>query len=368
MIRGYATPEGTANFAAKNTNVISNNFRVSKGLTLSNVGIGTYLGNPDDETDKLVISAIKKSILAGINVIDTAINYRSQKAERSVGKAVSELIDEKKINRNEIFVSTKNGYVTNDGDIKEDFWQYVNREYVNKGVIKSNDISSGYHCMTIPYLEDQLNHSRKNLGLECIDLIYLHNPVEGQIQDISQDQFMKNLELVFEFYETKRKEEVIRFYGLATWNCFRAKQDDPQYLSLQNVVNLAEKVAGKNHGLKFIQLPYNMYLDQALMFQNQSFDTRTGTIFDSAKAFDIGVFSSVPLMQAKLLAPGVMPEFGELKPNLRALQFTRSTPGILAPLVGHKSESHVNENLEILKIPPMKENEFKELVKKLTSK
>jgi len=368
MIPGYATPKCTANFAAKNSNAISNNFRKVQGLTLSNVGMGTYLGNPDDETDKLVIAAVKKSILAGINVIDTAINYRSQKAERSVGKAVSELIEEKKINRNEIFVSTKNGYVTNDGDINEDFWQYVNREYVSKGIIKSNDISSGYHCMTIPYLDDQLNRSRKNLGIECIDLIYLHNPVEGQIQDISQDQFMKNLESVFEFYEKKRTEEIIRFYGLATWDCFRAKQDDPQFLSLQNVVNLAEKVGGKNHGLKFIQLPYNMHLDQALMIKNQSFDTMTGTIFDSAKALDVGVFTSVPLMQAKLLEPGVMPEFGELKPNLRALQFTRCTPGVLAPLVGHKSESHVNENLEIMKISPMKENEFKELVKTLTSK
>jgi aryl-alcohol dehydrogenase-like predicted oxidoreductase len=368
MITGYATPEGTANFAVKNTNAISNNFRLFHGLTFSNVGMGTYLGNPDDETDTLVISAIKKSINAGFNIIDTAINYRSQKAERSVGKAVSELIDEKIINRNEIFISTKNGYVTNDGDIKEDFWKYVNREYVSKGVIKSNDISSGYHCMSVPYLEDQLNRSRKNMNLECIDLIYLHNPVEGQIQDISKEQLMKNLELVFEFYEKKRKEEVIRYYGLATWNCFRVKQDDPQFLSLQNVVNLAEKVGGKNHGLKFIQLPYNLYLDQALMIKNQPFDSMIGTIFDSAKAFDVGVFSSVPLMQAKLLSPGVIPEFGDLKPNLKALQFTRSTPGILAPLVGHKSESHVKENLEIMKIPPMNENEFQELVKKLTSK
>ena len=367
MISGYATSEGTANFAAKNTE-FSENFRLSQGLTLSNVGMGTYLGNPDEETDKLVKSAVKKSILSGLNVIDTAINYRSQKAERSVGHAISELIEEKKLNRNEVFVSTKNGYVTNDGDIKEDFWQYVNREYVSKGVIKSNDISSGYHCMTIPYLEDQLNRSRKNLNLECIDLIYLHNPVEGQIQDVSKEQFMKNLELVFEFYEKKRKEGSIRFYGLATWNCFRVNQEDQQYLSLQNVVELAKKVGGSNHGFKYIQLPYNMYLDQALMIKNQSFDSTIGTIFDSAKALDVGIFTSVPLMQAKLLAPGVMPEFGDLKPNLRALQFTRSTPGILAPLVGHKSESHVRDNLEIMKISPIKENEFQELLAKLTSK
>jgi len=72
-------------------------------------------------------------------------------------------------------------------------------------------------------------------------------------------------------------------------------------------------------------------------------------------------------MQGRLLSPGVMPEFGDLKPSLRALQFIRSTPGVLAPLVGQKSSEHVKENLEIMKINPMSEQEFLDLVKKLTA-
>jgi predicted aldo/keto reductase-like oxidoreductase len=163
-----------------------------------------------------------------------------------------------------------------------------------------------------------------------------------------------------------RKQEIIRFYGMATWDCFRVQKEDPQFLSLSEIMNLAEKVGGKNHGFRFIQLPFNMYLDQALMIQNQSFDGKTGTILDAAKMFEVGVFTSVPLMQAKLLSPGVIPEFGKLKAVLRALQFTRSTPGVLSPLVGHKSESHVDENLEIMKISPMADNEFHDLLKKLT--
>ena len=62
-----------------------------------------------------------------------------------------------------------------------------------------------------------------------------------------------------------------------------------------------------------------------------------------------------------------MPEFSDLKPSLRALQFIRSSPGVLAPLIGQKSAAHVSENLEIMKIPPMDESGFLELVKKLTS-
>ncbi|MCH6574572.1 MAG: hypothetical protein IH795_05120 [Bacteroidetes bacterium] len=68
MIRGFASEEGTAKFA-KNSNANSKNFCIAQALTLSNVGIGTYLGQPDTETDQLVKKAIKMSINAGINVI-----------------------------------------------------------------------------------------------------------------------------------------------------------------------------------------------------------------------------------------------------------------------------------------------------------
>ncbi len=84
-----------------------------------------------------------------MNVIDTAINYRAQKSERSIGLALSELISENSIKSEQIFVCTKNGYVTNDGDIREDFMQYIMRELGKPGIVKEGDISSGSHCITI---------------------------------------------------------------------------------------------------------------------------------------------------------------------------------------------------------------------------
>lgn len=363
MISGFSTPEGTKKFAERHG--MADNFRLTQGLSLSNVGIGTYLGNPDNATDLLVVDAVKKSVESGINVIDTAINYRAQKAERSVGRALADLVTEGKVERDQIFVSTKNGYITNDADIKEDFWAYIQREYTKPGIIGPDDISSGYHCMRTSYLEDQLNRSLRNLGLECVDLMYLHNAVEGQIQDVPREEFLKNLKQVFEMYEQKRKEEKIRFYGLATWECFRVDKDNPQYLSLDETVNLARRAGGDEHGFRFIQLPYNMYYDQAFMTKNQKIGGTAVSVLDAAQKLGIGVFTSVPLMQGRLLAPGTIPEFGQLKPSLRCLQFIRSTPGVLAPLVGQKNPAHVEENLEILKVLPMSQNEFIDLVKKL---
>jgi aryl-alcohol dehydrogenase-like predicted oxidoreductase len=366
MISGSVSSEGTRKFA-ENSGVNLNNFNNFENLHLSNVGVGTYLGDADAKTDELVTSAVKQSILSGVNIIDTAINYRSQKAERSVGKAISELIDDGKITRDQIFLSSKNGYVTNDADVELGFWEYVKEEYSQKGVIKEGDVTSGYHCMTVPYLSDQLDRSLKNLNVECIDLMYLHNGIEGQIKDVSKEKFLENLKLVFELYEQKRKDGKIKFYGMATWECFRVTSDNPQYLSLEDTVNMAKEVGGENHGFRFVQLPYNMNYDQALLAKNQLLGTEHVSLLEAAVRLGIGIFTSVPFMQGRLLQPGVMPEFDNLKPSLRALQFIRSTPGVLAPLVGQKSIEHVSENLEILNIAPMSEDEFLELVKKLTS-
>jgi len=366
MISGSATLDGTKKFA-QSSGVNQINFNEFQNLMLSNVGIGTYLGDADARTDQLVTNAVKQSILSGINVIDTAINYRAQKAERSVGKALLELIEEQKISRDHVFLSSKNGYVTNDADVNLGFWEYVKEEYSQKGVIKEGDVTSGYHCMTPSYLSDQLDRSLKNLGIECLDLIYLHNAVEGQIKDVSKEQFLENLKSVFELYEQKRDEGKIKFYGMATWECFRVTKDNQQYLSLEDTVNMARKIGGENHGFRFIQLPYNMHYDQALLGKNQIINDKQVSILEAAVSLGIGVFTSVPFMQGRLLAPGVMPEFNELKPSLRALQFIRSSPGVLAPLVGQKSLEHVSENLEIMKIPPMGEDEFLALTKRLTS-
>jgi len=355
MITGYATPEGTKKFAEKHTEISQQNYKIIHDLTLSNVGIGTYLGNPDLETDKLVEAAVKNSILGGINVIDSAINYRAQKAERSVGNAISQLIDDNVISREEIFVSTKNGYVTNDGDIKEDLMQYVMREFGKTGIVKEGDISPGYHCMTLPYLNDQLERSLKNIGLDCIDLMYLHNSVEGQTH-LPRDQFLKNLKDVFDFYEKKRKEGKIRFYGMATWECFRTTPENPLFLQLAEVMDLAVQAGGKEHGFRFIQLPFNLMLDQAYLTKNHIIDGKTVSALEAAQKFNLGVFTSVPLMQGKLLTANANLGLGNPSASVNLLQFVRSTPGITAPLIGQKSESHVKENMEVMKIPPLPES------------
>ena len=366
MISGHATVQGTARFRSGSA-ADGANYRTFDGLTLSNVGVGTYLGEPDEATDRMVASAVRESVLAGINVIDTAINYRSQKAERAVGAAVAGLVREGAATRDQLFLSTKGGYVTDDADIPLDFWGYVQEQYVKRGVVGPDDISSGYHCMSVSFLEDQLRRSLANLGVDCIDLLYLHNVVEGQHQDVPRQELHGQISRIMEWYESQRREGRIRYYGLATWDCFRVKPEDPRHLSLEDALAMAERAGGADHGLRFVQLPFNMYYDQALREPTQMVRGRLVPFLEAASSLGVGVFASVPLMQGRLLSPGVLPEFSEDPPSVRSLQFVRSAPGVLAPLVGHKSPAHVAENLGVMGMEPLSRQQFGDLLRRLLS-
>ncbi len=71
---------------------------------------------------------------------------------------------------------TKAGFLTPDSEMPADASEYFSREFVEAGVFGAEDIAAGCHCMTPRYLADQLERSRRNLGVECIDVFYLHNP------------------------------------------------------------------------------------------------------------------------------------------------------------------------------------------------
>jgi len=89
----------------------------NSNLRISSLGYGTYMGQPDDMTDWLMYDALKTSVLSGgINVIDTAPNYRYMKSERTVGKALTTLDQKYGIKRNELFIASKGGYIPEDGE------------------------------------------------------------------------------------------------------------------------------------------------------------------------------------------------------------------------------------------------------------
>ncbi|MEM2113446.1 MAG: aldo/keto reductase [Candidatus Nitrosocaldus sp.] len=366
MIEGYATREGTSRFRARHEgrSTAIGHFKQFGEYMLTSIGMGTYLGKADDATDALIIDAIKRSVGEGaINVIDTAINYRFQKSERAVGKAIKELVEQGACRRDEIFISTKNGYLTHDADLSMDFWEYIHSNLIRTGVIKAEDISSGYNCIKVSYLDDQLRRSLKNMQLECIDLIYLHNAAEEQLPDLGRERFMQILKEAFEFYEAKRREGLIRYYGMATWDCFRVEPSNPMHINMKDLVDTAGGIAGEGHGFRFIQLPFNMAMHEAATFKNQIIDGNNYTVMEAASLLGINIFTSVPLLQGRLLHRDVMGIVKAETPALACLQFARSSSAI--PLVGQKKMAHVEENIRIARVPPLSSDEFSSIIASL---
>src|SRR3989338_2596084 len=112
MIEGYGTLSGTRSYANRFPEINqTGHFRKANDLFLSSVGLGTYLGEMDDATDGESHQAIVACLKSGINVIDSAINYRAQRSDRVVGRALRDLIRERELTRAEIFLATKGGFL-----------------------------------------------------------------------------------------------------------------------------------------------------------------------------------------------------------------------------------------------------------------
>ncbi|HXJ16900.1 MAG TPA: aldo/keto reductase, partial [Candidatus Polarisedimenticolia bacterium] len=118
---GRATPEGTLRYAARfQGRSAAGHFReLPGGLVFSSIGIGTYLGEPDEATDNGYASAVIAAVDGGINVVDSAINYRFQRSERSIAAALRELAA-KGYGREEVILCTKAGFLTPDGEMPAD--------------------------------------------------------------------------------------------------------------------------------------------------------------------------------------------------------------------------------------------------------
>src|SRR5436190_9731923 len=107
-IAGCASSQGTEKYRNRFPDADEGYFRPCRDLSVSSIGIGTYLGNADEETDRRYTEAVVRAVELGANVIDTAANYRFQRSERSIGAALDKLCV-KGFGRSEFVVCTKGG-------------------------------------------------------------------------------------------------------------------------------------------------------------------------------------------------------------------------------------------------------------------
>ncbi len=328
---GYATDTGAERLAARSGRDHVPFYRDAGGLRVSSLGIGTYRGACDAATDQSYMDAIRLALRGGVNLIDTSLNYRDQRSERSVGRAIDAFIEQDEGSRDEIVLCSKGGFLLPGG--------------FAAGSVDRSEVAGGLHCLAPAFLADQIERSRTNLGVETLDIYYLHNP-ETQLDFIDVATFRGRIVAAFEQLERAVADGFIQSYGTATWNGFWESR-----LSLPQLIDWAREVAGDSHHFRFVQLPFNFALDDLLDGGGRE------SVLDVAAQRGVGVIASASLWEARL-AEDLPAAVGNAMVGLdtdaqRAIQFVRSTPGIAAALVGMRSAAHVTENLGVARVPPL---------------
>ena len=373
ILPGSATREGTSAYRQRFVDILAaEHFREADGLYLSSIGLGTYLGEADAQTDVLYEESIKCALAGGVNVLDTAINYRNQRSERAIGQVLAALDRENGIKREEVIIATKGGYLAFDGDIPPDPRAYVYDTFIKTGLASPDDIVE-WNCIASRYIDDQIERSLRNLSVTTIDIYYLHNP-EAQLQKWSRAEFLRRIAAAFTVLEAKVAEGKIRRYGTATWNGYRQAPTARDYLSLAELVAIAEQVGGREHHFKVVQLPYNLAMTEALTQRNQK-GKQSGneavSMLEAAHDWGMIVMASASILQGKLarqLPVAIEEALTGLHSDVqRAIQFTRSTPGITTALIGMRSVAHVEQNLETAKVAPASFTQFRKLFRDRSS-
>jgi aryl-alcohol dehydrogenase-like predicted oxidoreductase len=216
--------------------------------------------------------------------------------------------------------------------------------------------------MTPRYLLDQLDRSRNNLGLETIDIYYVHNP-EMQLSEIDRPKFMNRIRAAFAALEEAVAAGKIRRYGTATWTGYRQPPAARDHLSIADLVRAARDVGGAGHHFGVIQLPYSLAMPDAFTSHTQRVDNELLSPLQAADKHGIGVMTSASVHQGQLTR-NLPSQVRDLLPGLqtdaqRALQFVRSTPGVTTALVGMKTTTHVAENVGVAGVPPLPWEHFK---------
>jgi aryl-alcohol dehydrogenase-like predicted oxidoreductase len=333
----FAAREGTAGYAARFPQYQETGFyRTAQDLTISSIGLGTYLGDMNEATDRGYTEATMVALRGGINFLDTSLNYRHQRSERALGAAIKSLFEAGELRRDEFAVCTKAGYLV-PGAIPSE-------------KLSAEEIVSGSHSLAPAFLVDQLERSIENLGLEGVDVFYLHNP-ESQLEAVSHSDVYRRIRAAFEELERQVQAGRIRFYGTATWDAYRTRDASADGLALTRLVEIARGIAGEQHHFRFIQLPLNVAMTEAMSLAREQLDGRRVTTLDVAKEAGVTVIASASIMQGRL-ARDLPANLAMRLPGLttdaqRALQFARSAPGVTSALVGMSKVAHVQENLAV---------------------
>ncbi len=246
----------------------------------SKFGFGTYRIENIEEHKETLYKALEK----GVNVIDTSSNYSHGDSERCIGDVVSDLIRQEKVERTDLTIISKAGYIQGD----------LLHEITSKNIDEDKIVNCEAHlkhCIEPDFLEDQLSASLDRLKMDYLDCFLLHNPEyylqyskkSSEDEDLLYAEYYDRIEKAFHYCETEVKKGRIKSYGISS-NTFSLNQDSIDSTSLKKVCEIADRIQS-NHHFKVIQCPFNL-IENTLI---------TSNFFEFAKEKDLFTCINRPL-------------------------------------------------------------------------
>src|SRR5436190_6685351 len=250
-----STLSGSESFAKRHVGFKAGFFRsTTYGTMVSSLGIGTYLGDSTDADDEAYERSIVHAIASGVNLIDTAINYRSQRSERSIGAALQSVLGAEIASRHELTICSKAGYIPFEHTppaTRDAYREYVRRFFLEPQILHADDIVAGGHSLAPRFLKYCLAKSRQNLGVRTIDVFYLHNPGQ-QLSGVARDEFASRVKVAFVSLEESVARGEIGVYGCATWDELRVPPESKGHVSPEEMVSIDRDVAGHDNHFRSV--------------------------------------------------------------------------------------------------------------------
>lgn len=278
--------------------------------SFSSLGFGCYrIDNRYVEHSE----ALTHALVSGINLIDTSANYSDGRSELLIGNVFDDLFDENKINRDDLTIVTKVGYIQG-----QNYKTALKRDESGKPFPEVVKYADGlWHCIHPEFLEDQLSHQLTRLNLNFIDVYLLHNPeyflmdaLKREVeQSEAQQEYYRRIRKAFEFLEQKVQDGVIGAYGISS-NTFPSSIHKYNFTSLESVHEIASQISFESN-FKFIQLPFNLIETGALRTKNQLGESVSAIEFAAANNIKVLVNRPFNTISSKGLVRTVDHQIGE---------------------------------------------------------
>ncbi len=377
MTPGHATRNGTEEYAKSFGAALPaahySDF-LNLHLKLSSLGVGTFPGVANGETDEAYAQIIERALISGINVIDTAAHYRYGRSVHAVGRGLRRALAAE-VKREQVLLVAKCGFLRFDEARPDDLEAWFEANIARKGLGKREDLT-GLHLLAPGYIAQQIDETRQALGVATIDALLIDQP-EVHIPRLGKAELNQRLQRAFAVCEQAVKEDKIRCYGISTFNGFRVETDHALFQSLASLHGLAEKAAQithqderAKHSFKLVELPFNQAMPEGFTRFNQA--TGHGNVASTIQAafqLKVYVMASHSLAKGRLAQRCVesvrqaLPQFAN--DAQRALQFNRSTPGLGTSLVGISTPAHLDDLLAVARMPPMGKTEYLKLYERV---